>query len=191
MTKLSRRTQEPSARTVRIETTEGEWFTWLRTRTPLLGARRDRLMRLRPGGRSMAPKAAAGTAALAATAAILGAGGVATLMGTLAVALVAVTVCTIPWVPQQRRHARDLRPGDIVRVPRKPWAAGIVMKADTYNDLTYLELLGEHHLVFESRREVARIYFDGKLAHQWVYGRVPAQTMQHRDHSRHRSWWRR
>ena len=41
----------PALRQVKVHTADGEWFAWLRTRTPLLGARKDNLIRLRPGGR--------------------------------------------------------------------------------------------------------------------------------------------
>lgn len=186
MNKLTR-TRAASERTVRIETEEGEWFAWLRTRTPLLGARRDRLIRLRPGGTRTWQAVAIATAATA-LAGLAGAGGVAVALAAITVALTVIAACTIPWVPQQRRYAQDLRPGDLIRVPRHPLTAGIVIKADTYDGLTYVELHGEHHMVFENRREVARIYLDGKLAHQWIYGRIPAQTMQHRDRHARRSW---
>lgn len=179
-----------SERQVRVEHADTEWFTWLRTRTPILGHRQGQLIALRPGGRKARMSLLAIACAVAATASA-GLSTIAWLAGASAALLTIGFACTAPWVPQQRRYAHDLAAGDLIRMPRRPWTAGIVTKADTYDGLTYVDIFGDHALVYEANREVARVYLDGPLAHKWIYGRVQARDITPYAKPKASSWPRR
>mgnify|MGYP007112927722 CR=1 FL=1 len=179
MNTLGNADTNPAQRQVKVHTADGEWFAWLRTRTPLLGARKDNLIRLRPGGRWLR-RIATASVLCALFAGLSGRIAASLVLALVATVLVAVTATTALWSPQSRRHVQDIQLGDLIRLPRRPWLAGIVVAVDTYDGLTYVDLHGDHQLVCEAPREVARVYPEGKLTHQWIYGRVPAQRHQHR-----------
>ena len=152
---------------VRVETAQGEWFGWARTRTPLYGTRSHGRIALRPGGQSLWLILVALIVAAAFTH-----GWLRLAIGATAGVAVVVIAVTILWKPHGRCYAHSLRAGSLVRLPRRPWTAARIEKADHFDGLIYLDFHGGTSLVYEPHREVTRVRLYGKPAYLWVHGRV-------------------